>query len=231
MGLFSSKTVYQQRPLTAEEKALYAQQVKYMQSIQPGIDALINRGLANLKQTYNPNWGDVFNDYASNMQGIFDRQSNLLDGELPDKWQTARQNYYNRMYENTLGKGLQQMANNGVIGSSRFNTATNDWQKNLSAQMGKDYANDVNMYNTLLNTRAGWLQNRFNTQAQAAEQSRRQATDYFNAATRTQGSNTDALSAIGNNENGRGYLTQSGGGFGNFLGGLVGIGSSFFGRR
>lgn len=226
-----SKTEYHERPLSPEERQLYAQQVRYMQAIQPGIDALIAKGMSNINKTYDPDWGKVFDTYSSNIQDILDRQANLLDGNLPSQWQTARQNYYNRMYENTLGKGLQQMANNGVVSSSRFNTATNDWQKNLSAQVGKDYANDVNLYNNLLNAREGWLRNDFMTQAQAADQSRRQATDYFNAATRTQGANTDALTAIGNNNNNRGYVTQSSGGFGNFLGGLVGMGSSFFGGR
>ena len=226
-----SKTEYHERPLSPEERQLYAQQVRYMQTIQPGIDALIAKGMFNINKTYDPDWGKVFDTYSSNIQDILDRQTNLLEGNLPSQWQTARQNYYNRLYENTMGQGLQQMAKNGVIGSSRLNTATNDWQKNLSAQMSKDYTNDVNLYNNLLNTREGWLQNGFNTQAQAAEQSRRQATDYFNAATRTQGSNTDALTAIGNNNNNRGYLTQSGGGFGNVLGGLVGMGASFFGKR
>lgn len=226
-----SKTEYHERPLSPEERQLYAQQVKYMQTIQPGIDALIAKGMSNLGNTFDPDWNKVFDTYSSNIQDILDRQGNLLDGNLPSQWQTARQNYYNRLYENTMGQGLQQMAKNGVIGSSRMNTATNDWQKNLSAQMSKDYTNDVNLYNNLLNTRENWLQNGFNTEAQSAEQSRRQATDYFDAAMHNQKANTDALSAIGNNNNNRGYVTQSGGGFGNFLGGLVGMGSSFFGGR
>lgn len=226
-----SKTEYHERPLSPEERQLYAQQVQYMQSIQPGIDALIAKGMSNLGNTFDPDWNKVFDTYSSNTQDILDRQSNLLDGNLPSQWQTARQNYYNRLYENTMGQGLQQMAKNGVVDSSRMNTATNDWQKNLSDQMSKDYTNDVSLYNNLLNTRENWLQNGFNTEAQAADQSRRQATDYFNAATGTQKSNTDALSAIGNNNNGRGYTTQSGSGFGDFLGGAVGIGSSYFGRR
>lgn len=226
-----SKTVYQERPLSPEEKQLYAQQVQYMQTIQPGIDALIAKGMSNIKKTYDPNWKKVFDTYSSNIQDILDRQANLLDGNLPSQWQTARQNYYNRLYESTMGRTLQQMANNGVVDSSRMNTATNDWQKNLSAQMSKDYTNDVNLYNNLLNARESWLQNGFNTEAQAAEQSRRQATDYFTAATGTQKANTDALSSIGNNNNNRGYVTQSNSGWGQFLGGLVGMGGGFFGGR
>lgn len=225
-----SKSSYHERPLSPEERQLYAQQVQYMQTIQPGIDALIAKGMANIGKTYDPDWNKVYDTYSGNIQDILDRQSTLLKGELPSQWREAKQNYYNRLYENTMGKGLQKMAQSGVIGSSRMNTATNDWQKNLSDQMSKDYTNDVNLYNTLLNTRESWLQNGFNANAQAAEQSRRQATDYFAAATGAQGSNTNALSAIGKNNSDRGYITQSGG-FGSFLGGLVGAGASFFGAR
>lgn len=226
-----SKSSYHERQLTPEERALFAQQVNYMKSIQPGIDALIAKGMSNLGHTYDPDWNQVFDTYSSNIGDIMNRQAELLDGKLPNQWQTARQNYYNRLYENTMGKGLQQMAKNGVVGSSRMNTATNDWQKNLSSQMSKDYTNDVNLYNNLLNTRESWLKDGFNIQANAAEQSRKQATDYFNAATGVQSSNTSALGTIGQINNGRGYVTQSSSGFGNFLGGMVSAGAGFFGKR
>lgn len=223
-----SKTTYKQRPLSNEEKQLYAQQVQYMQTIQPAIDALVNKGMANMSKVYDPDWGTVYDTYSKNIQDILDRQNNLLEGNLPDAWQNARTNYYNRLYENTMGQGLAQMAKNGVIGSSRMSTATNDWQKNLSAQISKDYTSDVNLYNNLLNTRESWLQNGFNTQAATAEQSRKGVTDYLGAATGAQQGNTSALSAISNNQNSRGYLQQSSsGGFGGFLGGVASMGGLF----
>lgn len=224
----SSKTEYHERELSPEERQLYAQQVQYMQAIQPGIDALIAKGMSNLGKTYDPDWGSAYDTYSSNIQDILNRQTDLLNGNLPSQWQTAKTDYYNRLYENTMGQGLSELAKNGVINSSRMNTATNDWQKNLASQMSSDYTNDVNTYNNLLNTRENWLQNGFNTQAQAAEESRKQATDYFGAATGTQSANTSALSAIGNNNNSRSYITQSSGGFGSVLGGLVSAGAGFF---
>lgn len=222
-----SKTEYHERELSPEERQLYAQQVQYMQTIQPGIDALINKGMTNLGQVFDPNWNEEYDYYKTNIQDILDRQNTLLNGELPQQWVDAKQNYYNRLYENTMGSGLQSMAKNGVISSSRMNTATNDWQKNLSSQMSEDYTNDVSLYNTLLNTRENWLQDKVGATATMAQQSRDQATDYFNAATGTQKANTDALGAISQNESNRGYITQSSSGFGNFLGGLINTGSQF----
>lgn len=226
-----SKTEYHERELSPEEKQLYAQQVAYMQSIQPGINALINKGMQSLDQVYMPDWNKVNDQYQKENQDILDRQETLLNGQLPESWTTAKTNYYNRQYENTMGAGLAKLAQNGVINSSRMNTATNDWQKNLSAQMSKDYSSDVDLYNNLLNTRQGWLQNSLGGTIQTAAASRDQATDFFNAATGTQKSNTEALGAIGQNESNRGYVTQSSSGFGNFLGGLVGMGASWFGGR
>lgn len=227
-----SKTEYHERELSPEEKQLYSQQVQYMQSIQPGIDALINKGMSNLNKTFDPDWNKEYGTYKDNIQDILDRQTTLLDGNLPQQWQDAKQNYYNRLYENTMGSGLQSLAKNGVISSSRMNTATNDWQKNLSSQMSKDYTNDVNTYNNLLNTRESWLNRGFSVLGQAASQSRQQATDYFNAATGTQKSNTDALTAIGNNNNNRGYVTSSGGSFlGNLLGGVTSGAAGYFANR
>ena len=222
-----SKTEYHERELSPEERQLYAQQVQYMQTIQPGIDALINKGMTNLGQVFDPNWNEEYDYYKTNIQNILDRQNTLLNGELPQQWVDAKQNYYNRIYENTMGSGLQSMAKNGVISSSRMNTATNDWQKNLSSQMSEDYTNDVSLCNTLLNTRENWLQDKVGATATMAQQSRDQATDYFNAATGTQKANTDALGAISQNESNRGYITQSSGGFGGFLGGLINTGSQF----
>lgn len=227
-----SKTTYHERELSPEERQLYAQQVQYMQSIQPGIDALINKGMSNLNKTFDPDWNQEYGTYKDNIQDILNRQNTLLEGNLPQQWQDAKQNYYNRLYENTMGSGLQSLAKNGVISSSRMNTATNDWQKNLSSQMSKDYTSDVNLYNNLLNTRESWLNQGFNALGQAASQSRQQATDYFNAATGTQKSNTDALTAIGNNNNNRGYVTSSGGSFfGNLLGGVANAGAGYFGAK
>lgn len=223
-----SKTEYHERELSPEEKQLYAQQVAYMQSIQPGINALINKGMQSLDQVYMPDWNKVNDQYQKENQDILNRQETLLNGQLPESWTTAKANYYNRQYENTMGAGLAKLAQNGVINSSRMNTATNDWQKNLSAQMSKDYSSDVDLYNNLLNTRQGWLQNSLGGTIQTAGASRDQATDFFNAATGTQKSNTEALGAIGQNESNRGYVTQSSSGFGNFLGGLVGAGAGWF---
>ena len=57
-----SKTEYHERPLSPEERQLYAQQVRYMQAIQPGIDALIAKGMSNINKTY---------DISNSLRSIF----------------------------------------------------------------------------------------------------------------------------------------------------------------
>lgn len=220
-----SKTTIEQRPLSEEEKQLYAQQVQYMQSIQPAIDLLIQKGMENVNNAYNPDWQAMADNYNKNMQDILDRQNTLLNGGLPQQWTDAKENYYNRLYENTMGSGLASMAKNGVINSSRFNTASNDWQQNLLSQMSQDYTNDVNLYNSLLNTRANWLTGGVNTTAGLAQNSRNQGLDYIDAATGAQKANTNALNTIGQNEDNRTYISQSSSG--SFLGGLASVGSMF----
>lgn len=219
-------TTIQQRPLSAEEKALYAQQVQYMQTIQPAIDLLISKGMENINNAWTPDWGSLAENFNKNMQDVLDRQNTLLNGGLPQQWTDAKQTYYDRLYENTMGQGLKDMAASGVVSSSRFNTAANDWQKNLSSQMSQDYSNDVNLYNNLLNTRANWLTGQVNNTANISQASRNQGLDYIATATGAQKSNTDALGTIGQNEDNRTYITQDSGG--GFLGGLVGgIAGSF----
>lgn len=226
-----STTTVKQRELSAEEKQLYAQQVQYMQSIQPGINALINKGMSGLNNTYNPDWNNIADTYSSNINDIMGKQNTLLNGELPSAWTNSKQNYYNQLYENTVGKSMSDMAKNGVINSSRMNTSSNDWQKNLATQMSKDYTSDVNTYNNLLNTRESWLQDGVNDNATMAQQSRKAATDYFDAATGAQSANSTALNSISNNNNSRSYTqTSTSGGFGSFLGGLASVGSSFLGK-
>ena len=87
---------------------------------------------------------------------------------------------------------------------------------------------DMNLQNTLLNSRYNYLNGGLNAKINLNNSSRENATDYFKAATGAQSSNTSALSAISNNENNRGYVTQDGGGF---FGGLLGASSAYSGLR
>jgi hypothetical protein len=223
----SSHTSVQQRPLSYEEKALYAQQLAYMQEVSPYITNLLGSGQTALNNQANIDWSSLYNNYTSQLSDIMDKQSSLLNGELPSAFTDAKNTYYNRTYENTLGSQLSNLAKSGVINSSRMNTTTNDLQKNLASQMSSDYSNDITQYNNLLNTRQSWLQGQVNDTANISNASTQNATNYFNAASALQSANTNALSTIANNENGRSYTTTSQSGLGSALSGLASVGSLF----
>lgn len=223
-----SSTQMQQRPLSDEEKALYARQLAYMQEVSPYITQLLNKGGEQLNMVYNPDWKGLIDTYSSNINDIMKRQEGLLNGEVPQQFQDAKKTYYDNLYKNTMGKGMQAMANSGVINSSRFNTAAKDWQNTMANQMSKDYTNDINTVGNLLNQRESWLQNGLLANAQAGDSSVSNAMKYFSGASGLQNGNTQALQGISQNENGRTYtVTKQKQGLGSVLGGIASVGSLF----
>jgi len=223
-----SKTTVNQRSLSPEEKALYAEQLKYVQSIAPVVDQLLNKGQQQLNYVYNPDWKGLLDTYSGNINNIMAQQQDLINGKLPEAYTNAKQTYYDNMYKNTMGKGMQAMANSGVINSSRFNTSAKDWQNTMANQMSQDYTKDINTIGNLLNQRESWLQNGLQAHNMAANGSAANAGNYFNMAAGLHSGNTQALNSISNNESSRTYTTTSQkSGIGGFLGGLASVGSMF----
>ena len=204
-----SKTTMQQRPLTDAEKKIYAQQSAYLDKATPVIYGLMDKGQSNLQNVYTPNWSDLYNNYNNEINTLISQYKDLTNGVLPSAYTDSKQTYYNRLYENTMGTGLAKMAKSGVINSSRFNTATNDWQKNLASQMSKDYTDDINTQNTLLNSRYNYLSAPMDAATKLNASSRNDALNYFDTASLLEGGNTNALNSISNNESSRTYMTQS----------------------
>lgn len=92
----SSSQEVKQRELSKEEKELIAAQTRYMQSIQPAVDKLINKSNNSIDNVYQPNWNAAHNDMAnalnnasSQIQGL-NRYTNQLEqisnGELPKQY-------------------------------------------------------------------------------------------------------------------------------------------------
>ena len=135
---------YHERPLSEEEKQLLRQQQAYLASIQPSIDQLVSRGTSLLNDVVNPNWSSIYSQTVNDVDNLRKEQAELATGKLPDAYANAKTNYFNRIYENTMGQQLSAMARKGIVDSSRLNSATNDMQKNIAAQMSKDYSEDLN---------------------------------------------------------------------------------------
>lgn len=215
-------TKYHERPLSEEEKQLLRQQQQYLASIQPSIDQLVSRGTALLDDVVNPNWQSIYTQTINDVDNIRREQAELATGRLPDYYANAKTNYFNRIYENTMGQQLAAMAKKGIVDSSRFNVATNDMQKNISAQMSKDYSDDLRTQKMLLDQKYEFAKTPMEIARQANQYSFANPQQYLQLAQGQNKSNTDALNATSQMNNGRTTVTQQGSGF---FGGLMsGIG-------
>lgn len=222
-------TSYHERQLTPEERALIAQQQRYLASIQPSIDTLVSRGTSLLDDVVNPDWKSIYSQEVKDVDQIRKEQYDLTQGKLPQAYTDAKTNYFNRLYENTMGKGMAAMAKNGVIDSSRFNTTANDFQKNLTSQMSQDFTNDMNMQKSLLDQRYNFAKAPMEMAQTANKASFGNPAQYLALAQGQNQANNEAIQVTGQLNNGRGYVTQNGSGFfgglmsgvGSYLGGLA----------
>lgn len=226
----SSSQEVKQRELSQEEKNLIAAQTRYMQSIQPAVDKLINKSNSSIDNVYQPDWNAAHNDMAntlnnasSQIQGL-NRYTNQLDqisnGQLPQQYLQNMQTVYNNMYKTSMGAGLNDLASRGVINSSALNSANNQIQKNLSNQMAQDYANNLNQAANLTNNTLGQNLNLINSQVQNANDkynlnSSTQANSMYLPAqwlalasgVNTSGNNT--LNSVGNVYNNASYIATN----------------------
>lgn len=226
----SSSQEVKQRELSQEEKNLIAAQTRYMQSIQPAVDKLINKSNSSIDDVYRPNWNQAHNEMSntlnnagSQIQGL-NRYTSQLDqisnGQLPQQYLQNMQTVYNNMYKTSMGAGLNDLASRGVINSSALNSANNQIQKNLSNQMAQDYANNLNQAANLTNNTLGQNLNLINSQVQNANDkynlnSSTQANSMYLPAqwlalasgVNTSGNNT--LNSVGNVYNNASYIATN----------------------
>jgi uncharacterized protein YdaT len=216
-------STYHERPLSEEEKQLLRQQQRYLESIQPSVDALVSKGTDLLSGVVNPNWQNIYSQTVNDIDGLRKEQAELATGKLPDAYTNAKKDYFNRIYENTMGQQLSAMAKKGIVDSSRFNSTTNDMQKNMNAQLSKDYSEDLKMQSGLLNQKYQFAMNPMELAHKANMYSFANPQQYLQLAQGQNSSNNQAIQSTGQLQNGRGYVTQNGSGF---FGGLMqGVGA------
>lgn len=214
---------YHERQLTPEERALIAQQQRYLASIQPSIDKLVNRGTSMLDDVVNPDWKGIYGQTVNDIDGLRKEQATLATGQLPKVYSDAKMNYFNRIYENTMGQGLAKMARNGVVDSSRYNTTVNDMQSNMMAQMSKDYTQDLGTAKELLDQKYKFALSPLEVAHKANQFSFANPEQHLALAQGQSKSTNDALNSQASLNNSRTTVTQKGPGF---LGGLMsGVGS------
>ena len=221
----SSKTTIHERQLTPEERRLIELQGRYLDSIQPSIDALVNYGTNQIDKVVTPDWQKLYDDQTAEIQQIRNEFTPISQGILPDAFVNAQQNYYNRMYENTMGKNLADLAQRGVVDSSRFNTTTNDVQKNFAAQMSQDYYKSLQTSAGLMNQRMQYASTPIEYAQKAHQASFAPVQNSLSLAQGQSQSTNQALQTQGELNNGRTTMTQSSSG--GFLGAALSTAGSF----
>lgn len=222
-----SKTTVHQRQLTPEERALIAQQKRYLDSMQPAVDQLVSRGTDLLGKVYNPDWEALQQYTLGEIDKIRGEQAALARGELPDSYVQNKRAYFNNIYQNTMGQQLGDMARRGVINSSRFSTVNNGMQQNMLAQMSRDFSNDMRTQQGLLSQRWDMAQAPYKLAEATHANSLNTPLTYFNAARGQAQVGQGALGTLGQLNNGRTYATKESGPL-DALAGIAGTAAKFF---
>lgn len=232
-GGHSSSTSSQevkQRELSQEEKDLIAAQTRYMQSIQPAVDKLVQKSNNSIDNVYQPDWTQAHNEMSSalnnatnQIQGLSkytDQLNSISNGELPQSYLQNMQTVYNNMYKSSMGSGLNDLASRGVINSSALNNATNQIQKNLTNQMAQDYSNNLSQAANLTNNALSQNLNLINSQVQNANDkynlnSSTQAnsmylpSQWLALASGVNASGNNTLNSVGNVYNNASYISTT----------------------
>mgnify|MGYP006956372565 FL=1 len=232
-GGHSSSTSSQevkQRELSQEEKDLIAAQTRYMQSIQPAVDKLVQKSNSSIDNVYQPDWTQAHNEMSSalnnatnQIQGLSkytDQLNSISNGELPQSYLQNMQTVYNNMYKSSMGSGLNDLASRGVINSSALNNATNQIQKNLTNQMAQDYSNNLSQAANLTNNALSQNLNLINSQVQNANDkynlnSSTQAnsmylpSQWLALASGVNASGNNTLNSVGNVYNNASYISTT----------------------
>lgn len=232
-GGHSSSTSSQevkQRELSQEEKDLIAAQTRYMQSIQPAVDKLVQKSNNSIDNVYQPDWTQAHNEMSSalnnatnQIQGLnkyTDQLNSISNGELPQSYLQNMQTVYNNMYKSSMGSGLNDLASRGVINSSALNNATNQIQKNLTNQMAQDYSNNLSQAANLTNNALSQNLNLINSQVQNANDkynlnSSTQAnsmylpSQWLALASGVNASGNNTLNSVGNVYNNASYISTT----------------------
>ena len=209
-------TNYSERPLTPEERQLISTQNNYVQSLQPAVNNLVNKGTSKLNNTITPDYNSLYSNAQSALANNTSAINSLASGKLPDSYAANKSDYYKQVYGDSLGSILKDKAASGVIGSSALNSSVDSLQKNLSSQMSQDYTNDLKTQSGLLSQQASNITAPLSLSEAINQASFNDAAQYLGLASGQGSQGTNVLNAIGNLHNNATTATTSSGGKGLF---------------
>ena len=219
-----SSTTYNYTP-SEEEKALLRQQLQYQEAFYPNVIKLNKTAGDVLWDSY----GTVQADYdkmnteaqnqIANAQGIV---SGLQQGVLPQEYIDNMTNAIQSGVQNTVGNAINSLGSRGVLNSSVTNKALGDISQNVSDTMAQQYANNIGTMSQLAGQQLDSATAGITASAGAQEAAQQPALNLWNASLGLQGSGNQVLGNITGKMGTRVQSTQNtGGGMGNFLGGVA----------
>jgi hypothetical protein len=194
-------------PQTAEEKRLQDSSIGYANSTM----GTANNMMGNINNTANDYKG-MYSNYNNTADTVRNGYTGLLNGQLPQQYQQARQQALNSDLVGTFGNAVSGMGSRGVINSSVMGGALDGINRNASDTLARNYSSDMGQYAGLLGSTA---QNNNNNMSNYNSNLSSQINNSGNLANNTSG-------LFGTMWNGR-YgtagtkTTESGGGFMDFL--------------
>ena len=228
LQMFKSKggstTTYNYTP-SEEEKALLRQQLQYQNAFYPNVIKLNETAGDVLWDSY----GTIQADYnkmnntaqkeIANAQGIV---SGLQSGQLPQAYVDNMTNAVGGTVQNTLGNAINSLGQRGVINSSVGNKAINDIANSTANAVAGQYNNNIALQSQLAGQQVDNATAGITASAGAQEAAQSPALKLWEASLGLQGSGNQVLGNIAGKYGTRVQNTQnSGGGFGNFLGGVA----------
>ena len=97
------------------------------------------------------NYTDLNNTAQSQIANAQNVQNQSMNGQLSDSYLTNMTDAIKSTLQNTIGQTLSNYANNGVIGSSQYDTANNNIIKNAANSVAQNYASNLSLQNSIAN--------------------------------------------------------------------------------
>jgi len=167
---------------TANEASLENGLVSYDKSGLNSASGLLSQGIDAISKTYNPDWQNLGSAYNQTMSDVSNGYNDLVNGNLPTGFATARQQALNSDLTGTVGNTISSLGSRGILNSSVTNNAMNNISQNASDTLAKNYSNDLSTEANLLNQKASNASGILTNNATAENASYTQPTSLLNFA-------------------------------------------------
>ena len=208
MGGKGGSTSYIERPLTPEEQNLIKLQGDYVSSLQPAVQKLVNKGTDAIGGVITPNYQSLYDEASSGLKKNQAGIDSLASGKLPSSYADSKKAYYDQVANNSFGSMMAEKAQKGILGGSTVTKSLDGLQKNLAAQMSKDYTNDLATQSGLLQQQQQGITQPLQLGQAINGASFGNASQYLGLASGQGSMGNQTLSSIGDLKNNSGAFVQ-----------------------